>query len=63
MSNISKLIQELCPDGVEFVEISSIAVRNKGISITAAKMKKMIVTNGPIRLFAAGQNGSSRTRV
>lgn len=56
MSNISKLIQELCPDGVEFVEISSIAVRNKGISITAAKMKKMIVTNGPIRLFAAGQN-------
>lgn len=56
MSNISKLIEELCPDGVEFVEISSIAVRNKGISITAAKMKKMIVTNGPIRLFAAGQN-------
>lgn len=54
MKNLETLIQELCPDGVEFVKICDICIRNKGISITAAKMKEINKKGAPVRVFAAG---------
>lgn len=54
MKNLETLIQELCPDGVEFVKIGDFCIRNKGISITAAKMKEINKAGAPVRIFAAG---------
>lgn len=54
MKNLKTLIQELCPDGVEFVKIGDFCIRNKGISITAAKMKEINKAGAPVRIFAAG---------
>lgn len=56
MSRIAELIEELCPNGVPYKELSKVARRNKGINITAGKMKQIVVPNGNIRIFAAGQN-------
>lgn len=54
MKNLETLILELCPDGVEFVKIGDFCIRNKGISITAAKMKEINKAGAPVRIFAAG---------
>lgn len=54
MKNLETLIQKLCPDGVEFVKIGDFCIRNKGISITAAKMKEINKAGAPVRIFAAG---------
>jgi len=51
---LGALIQELCPDGVEFVKLGEVCNRNKGISITAAKMKEINKKGAPVRIFAAG---------
>ena len=55
MNKIEKLLQTLCPDGVEFRPLKDLGVRNKGTSITASKMKELHLDNGSIRIFAGGQ--------
>ena len=55
MSKIFDLINELCPDGVEFRELGEIFQRIKGTNITANKMKEIEVYGGDIRIFAGGK--------
>ena len=55
MSKIFDLINELCPDGVEFRELGEIFQRIKGTNITANKMKEIEVHGGDIRIFAGGK--------
>jgi type I restriction enzyme S subunit len=54
MNKIEALIQELCPEGVEWKRLGEIAKRNSGTSITAAQMKLLHKENAPIRIFAGG---------
>lgn len=56
MSQIYDLITESCPTGVEHRPLGELGVRNKGTSITAAKMKTLQSLDGSIRVFAGGQN-------
>ena len=56
MSKIEELIQQLCPNGVEWKTIADIGSRNKGMPITAAFMKKIENKNGDVHVFAAGNN-------
>lgn len=53
MSRIDDLIQDLCPEGVPFQALGTLGRRNKGTSMTAARMRE-IDTGGPIRVFAGG---------
>ena len=55
VSRIDELIAELCPDGVEYKRLGDLGRRNKGTSITAARMKVIGADGGPIRVFAGGQ--------
>ena len=55
MTKLKKLIQELCPDGVEYVKMGKILKRIKGTSITAKKMEKLHSQSGKIRIFAGGK--------
>ncbi|WP_278692903.1 restriction endonuclease subunit S [Arachnia propionica] len=55
MSRIDKLIADLCPEGVEFRTLKSLARRSKGTSITAARMKVLSRPSGEIRVFAGGK--------
>ncbi len=55
MSRLKDLIQELCPDGVEYKKIKDEYKRIKGTSITARKMKEIENTEGEIRIFAGGK--------
>ena len=41
MTKLDKLIQELCPDGVEFRKVKEVYQRLKGTPITAGKMKEI----------------------
>ena len=50
-----ELIQELCPDGVEFHKIKDVYTRLKGTPITASKMKEIANEDGDIRIFAGGK--------
>jgi type I restriction enzyme S subunit len=52
MSKLDELIQELCPDGVEYKSIKDVYQRLKGTPITAAKMKEIEKVGGDIRIFA-----------
>ena len=54
MTHIEQMIQDLCPNGVEWKTLGEVAMRNKGMNITAAQMKKIENNNGNIRIFAAG---------
>lgn len=54
MSKLERLIEELCPNGVEYYTLESICIRQKGISITAGRMKELDKKNGKVRIFAAG---------
>ena len=56
MSKLEQLINELCPNGVEWKPISDIGSRNKGMPITAAFMKKIENKDGDVHVFAAGNN-------
>ena len=56
LNYIEKLVAELCPEGVEYVELGRLGKRNSGTSITAAKMKQIKNPDGEIRIFAAGNN-------
>lgn len=55
MSKLDELIQEYCPDGVEFKPIKEIYQRVKGTPITAAKMKEIEKADGDVRIFAGGK--------
>ncbi|MGN8730168.1 restriction endonuclease subunit S [Hornefia butyriciproducens] len=55
MSRLSELINELCPDGVEYKKIKDMYQRLKGTPITAAKMKEISNDAGDIRVFAGGK--------
>ena len=55
MSRLEKLIEELCPDGVEYVKLGEILKRTKGTNITAKKMEELYSKNGEIRVFAGGK--------
>ncbi len=54
MTHIEQMIQDMCPNGVEWKTLGEVAMRNKGMNITAAQMKKIENINGNIRIFAAG---------
>ena len=55
MTNLERMIAELCPDGVEFVKLGEIAARTKGTPITAAQMKTLNKPNAPVKIFAGGK--------
>lgn len=55
MSQLEKIIQHLCPNGVEYKPIKEGYQRLKGTPITAAKMKEIEDSNGDIRIFAGGK--------
>ena len=55
MNKIKDLIQELCPDGVEYKPVKEVYKRLKGTPITAAKMKQIAKKDGAIRVFAGGK--------
>ena len=52
---LNKLIQELCPDGVEFRKVKEVYQRIKGTPITAGKMKEIENPQGEIKIFAGGR--------
>ena len=55
MSRLEELIQELCPNGVEYKKIKEVYKRIKGTPITAGKMKEIENPDGDIRVFAGGK--------
>lgn len=55
MSRLEELIQELCPDGVEYKKVKEVFKRLKGTPITATKMKEIATQDGEIRIFAGGK--------
>lgn len=55
MNRIERMLQELCPEGVEYRRIGDIFVRLKGTPITATKMKEINNPNGEIKIFAGGK--------
>lgn len=55
MTRFEKLINTLCPDGVEYVKIKDYFTRLKGTSITAGKMKEIARDDGKIKIFAGGK--------
>lgn len=55
VSKLEELIQEFCPNGVEFKAIKEEYQRLKGTPITAAKMKEIQSDSGDIRIFAGGK--------
>lgn len=55
MSKLDELINDLCPDGVEYLKIKDCFNRLKGTPITAKKMKEIENKNGDIRVFAGGK--------
>ena len=55
MSKLEKLIQQYCPDGVEYYKIKDVYKRIKGTPITAGKMKEIATPDGSVRIFAGGK--------
>ncbi|MFZ1302148.1 MAG: restriction endonuclease subunit S [Candidatus Microsaccharimonas sp.] len=55
MSKIDELIQEYCPEGVEFKMIKDVYLRIKGTPITASKMKEISNPDGDVKIFAGGK--------
>lgn len=55
MSKLEQLINELCPNGVEFKKIKYSYTRIKGTPITAGKMKEIASDDGEIKIFAGGK--------
>ena len=55
MSKLSDLIQELCPNGVEYKKIKNVYKRLKGTPITAQQMKNISDEDGDIHIFAGGK--------
>lgn len=55
MSKLEQLINELCPDGVEYRKIKDIFKRLKGTAITAGKMKEISSVDGEVIIIAGGK--------
>lgn len=55
MSKLEELIQQYCPDGVEYYKIKDVYKRIKGTPITAGKMKEIATPDGSVRIFAGGK--------
>ena len=55
LSKLEQLINELCPDGVEYKKIKAAFQRLKGTPITAGKMKEISSDDGDVRVFAGGK--------
>ena len=55
MSKLEELIEELCPDGVEYKKVKEVFTRIKGTPITAGKMKEIASDDGDVRVFAGGK--------
>ena len=55
MSEIKKLIERLCPEGVEYKKLGEVAKRLRGTPITATTMKKIATEEGEIKVFAGGK--------
>ena len=55
MSKLQNLINELCPNGVEYIKIKDYFKRLKGTPITAGKMKEIENHNGEVKVFAGGK--------
>ena len=55
VTKLEQLIEELCPNGVEFKKIKDVFQRLKGTPITAGKMKEIEKPNGEIKIFAGGK--------
>lgn len=54
-SKLDELIQQYCPNGVEYRKIKDLYQRIKGTPITASTMKEIAQENGDIRVFAGGK--------
>ena len=54
-SKLDELIQQYCPEGVEYIPIKSVYQRLKGTPITATKMKEIEKAHGDVRIFAGGK--------
>ena len=55
MSKLDELLNQLCPDGVEYKKVKDIFLRIKRTPITAQKMKEIEDPEGEIRIFAGGK--------
>lgn len=55
MSRLEELIQQYCPDGVEYYKIKDVYKRIKGTPTTAGKMKEIATPDGSVRIFAGGK--------
>ena len=55
MIEVERMIQELCPDGVEYKKIKDVFKRLRGTPITAGKMKEIESPDGEVRIFAGGK--------
>lgn len=55
MSKLDDLLQTLCPNGVERVQVKKAFQRLRGTPITAGKMKEIGDPTGEIRIFAGGK--------
>ena len=55
MSRLSELMEEMCPDGVEYVPIKEKYTRLRGTPITALKMREIENADGNIIVYAGGK--------
>jgi type I restriction enzyme S subunit len=55
MSRIEELIEELCPEGVEWRMLGECLERTKGTPITAHQMSEINKEGAPIKIFAGGK--------
>lgn len=56
MNKLEQLINERCPNGVDYKKIKYVFKRVKGTPITASKMKEISDTDGEITIVAGGKN-------
>ena len=55
MSKLETLMEDLCPNGVEYKTISECLVRTRGTAITATQMKQLDKEDAPVKIFAGGK--------
>ena len=62
MTKLEQLIEELCPNGVEFKKIKDVFQRLKGTPITAGKMKEIKIQTVKSKFLQAVKPSSMQTR-
>lgn len=55
MSRLRELVDELCPDGVEYRPVKELYTKLRGTPITAATMKKIAKDDGDTIIYAGGK--------